>query len=103
MPGLLFWTQNWTTKLYGGPFTQTKQLSLAFFFAPKTEQLCSLVFLSSKTKQLSLAFFFAPKTEQLRSIVVISSKSKQFYNILSAYNAKIIIILYTFLNFDNIN
>ncbi len=29
--------------------------------------------------------------------------SVQFYNILSTYNAKIIIILYTFLNFDILN
>ncbi len=29
--------------------------------------------------------------------------SVQFYNILSTYNAMIINILYTFLNFDNIN
>ena len=29
--------------------------------------------------------------------------SVQFYNILSKYNAKIIIILYIFLNFDTIN
>jgi hypothetical protein len=27
----------------------------------------------------------------------------QFYNILSTYNAMIIIILYTFLNLDNLN
>ena len=57
--------------------SKSKQLCLAFFFVSKTEHLCSLVFLSSKSKQLCLAFFFVPKTEQLCSLMFLSSKTKQ--------------------------
>ncbi len=59
------------------PFVQIQTTIPGLLFCTQNEQLCSLVFLSSKTKQTSLAFFFVPKTEQLCSLVFLSSNTKQ--------------------------
>ncbi len=64
MPSLLFCTQNRTTMLSNVPFVQNQTTIPGLLFCTQNRTtMHSIVFLSSETKQLSLAFFFVPKTE----------------------------------------